>query len=183
MYGEFNPLRQLSLTFVTDHLIVVGTTMTHPNRLVDMVNEVADECVVLQDATFSELGSRRVVAQAGVGQVRMSDVLFLHMTEPVAVSGNEWMRRQPIPATLFLPPFTVQGTIYLCYEAELRLAVEAYTEKFLPVTGAQYWSYSVAESPATVDLLLVNHRRAHIAVAPDVEWKSEVPAEAAQKPW
>ena len=27
MYGEFNPLRQLSLTFVTDHLIVVGMAL------------------------------------------------------------------------------------------------------------------------------------------------------------
>jgi hypothetical protein len=183
MYGEFNPLRQLSLTLVTDHLIVVGMAMTHPNRLVDMINEVADECIVLQDATFSELGSRRVVAQAGVGQVRMSDVLFVHMTEPMEVSGNEWMRKQPVPATLLLPPFTVQGTIYLSYEAELRLAVEAYTERFVPVTGAQYWSYSVAESPASVDLLIVNHRRAHVAVAPEVGWRSEPPADVAQKPW
>jgi hypothetical protein len=43
----------------------------------------------------------------------------------------------------------------------------------VPVTGAKYWAYGVAEAPNFVDLLVVNHARAHVCIAAGVEWQGE----------
>ncbi|MGD0861304.1 MAG: hypothetical protein ABSA21_00900 [Candidatus Limnocylindrales bacterium] len=173
MFGSMNPVQELPLTLVTDKLIIQGTVLTRVRRLTDLVNDPDTAHLVLQDATFMELGSRRVVANGIVAQVRLSDLLFVHSSEPTESGSNLRMPKQPVKATLLLPPFTVQGTIHLPYEAELRLALEAYGERFVPVTGARYWAYSVAELPTNADLLVVNHGRAHVSIAAGVEWAGD----------
>ena len=86
------------------------------------------------------------------------------------------------------PPFTVEGTIYLPYEAELRIALEAYGDRFVAVTDAKYWAYGVAESPHSVELLAVNHARAHISIAAGVQWRGEsgpphADSDGGRNPW
>ena len=53
------------------------------------------------------------------------------------------------------------------------------------MTAARYWAYSVAESPNHVDLLVVNHARAHVAVPAGVEWRKQAPdlGGGAENPW
>ena len=188
MFGSFNPVQELPLTLVTDRLVIQGTVLTRVRRLTDLVNEPDVEHVILQDATFMEVGSRRVVSQAAAAQVRLSDVLIVHSSGATDPSSTMRMPKQPIKATLLLPPFTVEGTIHLPYEAELRIALEAYGDRFVPVTGARYWAYSVAESPSYVDLLVVNHARAHVSIGAGVKWHGEAgPAhsesEGGRNPW
>ena len=96
------------------------------------------------------------------------------------------MPKQAVRATLLVPPFTIEGEIHLPYESELRLALDSYEGRFVPVTGARYWAYGVAESPNFVDLLAVNQVKAHVVVAADVQWRSEAPDEgpgSAPNPW
>jgi hypothetical protein len=188
MFGSFNPVQELPLTLVTDRLVIQGTVLTRVKRLTDLVNEPDATHLVLADASFMELGSRRVVAKGASAQVRLSDVLFVHSTEPTESGSTMRMPKQAVKALLLLPPFTVEGTIYLPYESELRIALDAYGDRFVPVTGAKYWAYSVAESPTNVELLVVNHARAHVSIAAGVQWRSDsgpvhADRDGAPNPW
>jgi hypothetical protein len=173
MFGSFNPVQELPLTLVTDRLVIQGTILTRVPRLTDLVNEPDATHLILQDTTFMEVGSRRVVANGVAAQVRLSDVLFVHANASTESTSSLRMPKVTVKATLLLPPFTVEGTIYLPYESELRIALDAYSDRFVPVTGARYWAYGVAESPSSVDLLVVNHARAHVCIAAGVEWHGD----------
>ena len=186
MFDNFNPVAEWPLTVVTDRLIIQGTALTRVKRLTDLINDPNLDYLVLQDATFTEVGSHRVVVSGGMGQIRLSDVLLVHSTASTNSNSNMRMPKQPIKATLMIPPFTVEGTIYLPYESQIRVALDGYTEKFVPVTQARYWAASVDEAPVSVDLLVVNHARAHVSVAADVEWSGEQEPnveEGGQNPW
>jgi hypothetical protein len=188
MFGssEASPVQSVTLTVVTAQLIVQGTIQTRRRRLTDLLNEPDVTHLLVLDATFMEIGSRRVVAAAAVSQVQLADVLFLHTTGPSASTSEMRMPKQAVRATLLVPPFTIEGQLHLSYESELRLALDAYEDRFVAVTGARYWAYGVAESPNFVDLLAVNHAKAHLAVAADVQWRTEAPDEgpgSAPNPW
>jgi hypothetical protein len=188
MFGiiETTPLQSLPLTVVTPQLIVQGTIQTRLRRLTDLLNEADVVHLVFADATFMEVGSRRVVAAAPIAQVQLADILFVHTTGAAVLASEGRTPKQAVRATLLAPPFTIEGEIHLAYESELRLALDAYEGRFLPVTGARYWAYGVAESPNFVDLLAVNHAKAHVAIAADAPWRTEAPDEgpgSAPNPW
>jgi hypothetical protein len=180
MFGSFsaNPAQSMPLTVVTAQLIIQGTIQTRLLRLTDVLNEPDIANLVLLDATFMEVGSRRVVAGAAVSQVQLTDVLFVHMTQSTDSNADMRTPKQAVRATLLAPPFTIEGQIHLPYESELKIALEAYGGRFLPVTAARYWAYGVAEAPNSVDLLIVNHAKAHVAVTSSTEWRTEAPSDA-----
>lgn len=189
MFGGFggNPAQSMPLTIVTAQLVIQGTIQSRLRRLTDVLNEPDVSYLVLADTSFMEVGSRRLVARAAVSQVQLDDILFAHMTDATDSGAEMRTPKQAIRATLLAPPFTVEGQIHLAYESDLKLAMEAYGGRFLPVTGAKYWAYGVAEAPNFVDLLVVNHAKAHVAVASGVEWRSEAPPDggsgSAPNPW
>jgi hypothetical protein len=186
MFGSFNPVQPLPLTLVTANLIVQGVVQARIRRLTDLMNDSDSEHLVLEDARFIEIGSHRIVGNAAVAQVQVSDVLLVHATGDGEGSGELRTSKQPVRATLLAPPFTIDGTIYLAYEPELRVALMGLTDKWLPVTGARYWAYGVAEEPVAADLLVVNHLRAHVVVPRGVEWRGSADAaqsRGAQSPW
>ena len=188
MFGSFNPVQELPLTFVTEKLVIQGTIVTRVKRLTDLVNEPDRSHLVLQDTTFMEVGSRRIVASGMAAQIRLSDVLFVHTNGPTESTSTMRMPKVPVKATILMPPFTADGTIYLPYESELRIALDAYEDRFVPVTGAKYWAYSVAESPNFVDLLVVNHARAHFCIPAGSVWHGEgggahAQGDGNQNPW
>jgi hypothetical protein len=188
MFSGFssNPIQSMPLTVVTAQLIVHGTIETRLRRLTDVLNEPDFDSLILLDATFMEVGSRRVIAGAAVSQVQLDDVLFVHMTASTDTAAEMRTPKQPIRATLLAPPFTIEGQIHLAYESDLKLGMAAYGGRFLPVTGARYWAYGVAEAPNHVDLLVVNHAKTHVAVASGVEWRAEAPPDGGRgsaNPW
>ena len=186
MFGAITPPQELPLTVMTDKMVIRGTALTRVRRLTDLVAGPDTHYLVLQDASFLELGSRRTVIQGASVQIPLSDVLFLHSTAPTESGATMRIPKAPVEATILVPPFTVEGTIYLPWEAELRIALDAYMEQFLPVTAARYWAYGAAESSTSVDLLVVNHARAHVVIAAGVEWQSDSAPAAADEgsnPW
>ena len=64
MHGSFNPLLQLPLTVVTQNLIIQGVLRTRLHRLTDVMNEPDMDHLVLFEATFMEIGSRRLADTA-----------------------------------------------------------------------------------------------------------------------
>jgi hypothetical protein len=178
MFTNFaNPVLSLAVTVVTPQLIIQGTIQTRLRRLTDVLNEPNTSHLLLIDATFMEVGSRRVVADSQVSQVQLADVLFVHTTGPTESGSEVRVPKQPVRATILVPPFTIEGEIHLAYESELRLALDAEEGRFLPVSHARYWAYGVAESPNEADLVVVNHARAHVAIADGVRWLTEAPVD------
>ncbi len=175
MLGSFNPVQPLPITVVTEHLIIQGVLRTRLPRLTDVVNEPNIDHLVLIDATFMEVGSRRVVAASGVSQIQLADMLFLHTSGPIESGQEMRTAKLPIRAILLAPPFTIEGQIHLPMEEELQQAVDSLSDRFLPVTGAKYWAYGVAESLNNVELLVVNRARAHIAIPEGTEWHNVAP--------
>jgi hypothetical protein len=173
MFGAFSPLQSLPITVVTAQLVIQGTIRTRLQRLTDVLNEPDAIHLIVYDATFMEAGSRRVVASASVSQIQLADVLFMHTSGPTEPGTDARTAKQAIKATLLAPPYTIEGQIHLPNESELRQALDAFSDRFVPVTAARYWAYSVAESPNHVDVLVVNRTRAHVAVAADTEWRGE----------
>jgi hypothetical protein len=173
MFGTYNPVQSLPLTVVTPHLVIQGNLQTRLRQLTDVLNEPSAEHLILFDATFMEVGSRRVVAGPAIAQIQLGDVLFVHANASTESGGEMRMPKQPIRAIVLAPPFTIEGEINLPFEAELHQALDGFGGRFVPITKARYWAYGVAESPNYVDLLALNHARVHIAVPVGVEWHKE----------
>ncbi|HEX7611391.1 MAG TPA: hypothetical protein VF371_01365 [Candidatus Limnocylindrales bacterium] len=187
MLGSFNPVQSLPLTVVTSSLIIQGSLRTRLRRLTDVMNEPDMDHLVLFEATFTEVGSRRVVAASSVSQIQLADMLFVH-TSGATEPGQEMRTpKRPIRAVLIAPPFTIEGQIHMPMEEELQQAVDSLTERFVAVTSAKYWAYGVAESPNQVDLLVVNRARAHVAIPVGTEWRTgalpDVGSRGDQNPW
>jgi hypothetical protein len=187
MLGSFNPLQALPVIVVTPQLVIVGTLQTRLRRLTDVLNEPDLAHLVLFEATLMEVGSRRVVAGPAVSQIQLADVLFVHTSGPTE-SGQEMRTpKQAIRAIMVAPPYTIDGQVHLPYESEVHQALDAFEGRFIPVTNARYWAYGVAESPNHVDLLVLNHARAHVTIPAGVEWHSEAQRDAGSgggsNPW
>jgi hypothetical protein len=188
MFGSFNPVQNLPLTVVTTQLVIQGTLQTRLRRLTDVLNEPTADHLILFDATFMEVGSRRVIVGPAIAQISLSEILFVH-TNTSTESGDEMRNpKQPIRAVVVASPFTIEGEIHLPYEAELHQALDGFGGRFVPVTKARYWAYGVAESPNYVDVLAVNHARALFAVPAGQEWHKEAGPDTpedsgGQNPW
>ena len=179
--ANLNPIQSWPVTAVTQHLVVQGLLRTRLRRITDVLNEPDMDHLILYEAAFMEVGSRRVVTEASVAQIQLSDMLFVHTNGPTESGADQRTPKQPTRATLLLSPYTIEGEIHLPMEEEINQALDGLTSRFVPVTSARYWAYGVAESPNYVDLLVVNRMKAHIALPIGVEWhKQSIPA---QNPW
>ena len=173
MFGSFNPVQDVPLTIVTTQAIIQGTLQSRLKRLTDVLNEPTAEHLILFDATFMEMGSRRVMVGPAVAQVPLGEILFVHTNTFTESGGEMRMPKQAVHAIVIASPFTIEGEIHLPYEAELHQALDGFGGRFVPMTKARYWSYAVAESPNYAELIAVNHSRAHFAVPVGVEWQKE----------
>jgi hypothetical protein len=187
MIDSFNPVQSLPLTVVTPNLIIQGSLRTRIQRLTDVMNEPDVDHLVLFDATFFEVGSRRVLASASVSQIQLADTLFVHTSGPTESVEEMRTSKQPTRAILLAPPFTIEGQIHLPMEEALQQAVDSLSGRFIALTSAKYWAYGVAESPNLVDLLVVNRARVHVAIPVGTEWRTaalpDVGLRGGQNPW
>jgi len=95
-------------------------------------------------------------------------------------SGTEMRTpKQAIRADCLAPPFTIEGEIsFSAYEAELhqeprRARGTVYPGDTSPLLGPTAWP----NRPTTIDLLVLRHDRAHVAVA------GRPPSGARRRPW
>jgi hypothetical protein len=171
---------------VTPALVIEGKLQTRFRCLSDVLNEAGTEHLILSDALVMELGSRRIVAGPGVVRVQLNDVLFAHRSAPADVGAEMRTSMQPVKSVLLATPFTIEGLIHLAYEPEIARALDAQAARFMTVSAATYWAYSVAESPKAVDQLLVCREKTHVAIPPGVVWLTEPPLDRSSggsNPW
>jgi len=113
-YGCVNARRAQSRSVAPDHrwtahLIIQGTLHTRLHRLTDVLNEPDAEHLVLFDATFMEVGSRRVIAGPSVAQIQLADLLFAHVEGPTESETEMRMPKQAVRTVLLAPPFTLRA--------------------------------------------------------------------------
>jgi hypothetical protein len=155
-------VQQVRLMLYTDSFVVRGSIATRQRRVTDMLNLAEERFLVLSDVTTDEFGPHGEQMRAEFAQINLASVLFAVINEPVTPAPELRTPKIPEEALISIPPFKVTGHIHLMPERSLRDALSELTGHFLPVTGATYWSETLAESRATAELLAVNHERAQI---------------------
>jgi hypothetical protein len=162
MFASVVPERPIELTLYTDSYIARGTARTRTHRLTDVLNDLEHEFVVIEDAVLEEYGGRGEVVRAEFAQVNLDAVLFAVSdieVEPVAELRVPKVAEQ---ALITVPPFKVVGTIHLMPERDLREALVELTGRFIPITGATYWSDTIVSERTSVAVVACNRSRAQV---------------------
>ncbi len=163
MYAAFSELSRVELLLYTDTLATVGTVRTRQHRITDILNLSETPFLVLEDVTVREHGSGAEPVRAAFAQVNLDSVLFAIADRPVEPSPELHTPKVQEPVLVSVPPFTVVGMIHLLPTAgDLREALTELSGRFLPVTGAVYWSERAGVGRSQAPMVAVNHARAQI---------------------
>jgi hypothetical protein len=169
MYAAFGDLSRVELLLYTDTLASHGFVRTRKRRVSDILNFSEAPFLVLEDVTVREHGSTAEPMRAAFAQINLDAVLFAIADTPVEPSPELVTPKVQEPVLVSVPPFTVVGMIHLLPTAgDLRQALTQLAGRFLPVTGATYWSERVGEARQPADVVAVNRHRAQI-LAPHTE--------------
>lgn len=163
MFPAFTELSRVELTLYTDSLITRGWIRTRQHRVTDILNLAEAPFLILEDVTVEEIGNRGQPIRADVAQINLDSVLFAVADVPVEASPELRTPKRPLEAIVSVPPFRIVGRIHLLPgELTLREALSELQGRFLPVTGATFWSDRLGEVRKTALLVAVNHRRTQI---------------------
>jgi hypothetical protein len=163
MYAAFSELSRVELLLYTDTLATHGRVRTRQHRITDILNLSENPFLVLEDVTVREHGSGGEPIRAAYAQVNLDAVLFAIADTPVQPSSELRTPKVQEPVLVSVPPFTVVGMIHLLPTAgDLREALTELSGRFLPVTGAIYWSDRLGVPRTQAAMVAVNHGRAQI---------------------
>lgn len=169
---------RMAVTLYTDSYVVRGALLTMHRRLTDLLNATERDFLVLEEVVIDEFGTREIVEQAPFAQINLDTVLFGVSDAAVEPTPELRVVKVPEQALIILPPFRVVGRIHLLPETDLRTGLDDLTGRFVPVTQATFWSEALKEPRTRVQMLAINHSRAHI-FAPHEErdvWEVDRPA-------
>jgi hypothetical protein len=66
-----------------------------------------------------------------------------------------------------VPPFRIIGSIHVLPDRGLRQALSELTGRFIPVTGAEYWSDTLGVVRTRASMIAFNRQRAHVLASHD----------------
>ncbi len=162
MFDDGGPPPTVSLTLYTDAFIIRGSLVTRQRRVSDILNQADDGFLVLGGVTSDEFGARSETIRAEYAQINLASVLFAVGDTPLETPPELRTPKVPEEALISVPPFKVTGHIHVMPERNLREALSELTGRFIPVTGAAFWSDVLGEVRQTAELVAVNHSRAQI---------------------
>lgn len=154
--------RDLCVTLFTDSHIIRATVPTHLRRLSDVLNQAEHDFIIVSDATIEEIGSRAHATTGEFAQVNLNTLLFAVAQEEVWPTPELRLQKSQERALIVVPPFRIAGRIHVLPGRELRVALAELTERFIPVTEAEYWSDTLGEPRARAPMVAFNRARAHI---------------------
>jgi len=161
-YG-FGAQQKLALTLFTDSHVIRGYVETRFRRLSDVLNQAEHDFIVVSDVVMEEFGAKgQPVTRADFAQVNLSSLLFAVTDSVVEPHAELRLVKSSEPALIVVPPFKIVGRIHVLPERTLREALSELTGRFVPVTGACYWSDSLAEPKTAAAFVAFNHARAHV---------------------
>ena len=150
------------LTLVTDSHIVRGTFHSRKRRITDILNQAEHDFLVVRDASVEELGEGGVAARAAYAQVNLNSLLFAVAENSLDAQPEMRLAKSPQDAMIILPPFKLTGLIHILQEQDLFAALNQMTDRFLPLTDAEYWSDTSRVPRTEAPMVAFNHARAHI---------------------
>jgi hypothetical protein len=163
MFAPFSDFTRVELLLYTDTLAIHGIVRTHQRRITDILNFVEAPFLVVEDVTAREHGSAGEPIRANFAQVNLDAVLFAIADTTVEPSPELRTPKLQEPVLVSIPPFTVVGMIHVLPTAgDLREALTELSGRFLPVTGAMYWSERAGVTRREAPMVAVNHGRAQI---------------------
>jgi hypothetical protein len=153
---------QVSLTLYTDAFVITGSLPSRQRRISDILNFADDDFLVLNDAVLQGLGPGGERHAAANAQVNLAAVLFAVAADSVEPSAELRTPKVARATLISIPPFSVTGRIHLMPERDVRSALQELHGRFVPVTGATFWSDALGEARRTAPMIAVNHARAQI---------------------
>jgi hypothetical protein len=163
MFAAFSEPDRVQLTLYSNALVTTGYVRTRQHRITDILNASEAAFLVLEDVTVREFGAGAKEFHAAYAQINLESILFAVAFEPVVLVPELRTPKAQQQAIVSVPPFSVLGTIHLVPTGDdVREALAMLTGRFVPVTGAQFWSDTVQEPRVDALLVAVNHRRAQI---------------------
>ena len=163
MYSSFRDETPVELILYTDALMTRGLVRTSQHRVTDVLNHNDEAFLILEDVTVEDLGNRGETTRVDYAQVNLDAVLFAVSNADVPSMPELRTPKEATEAIISVPPFKIVGTIHLLpTQGNLRHGLTELTGRFLPVTGATFWSDPLGEARQQAALVAVNHRRAQI---------------------
>lgn len=159
----FGMNRARPIVCYTDSHVIRGTLQSNLRRLSDALNNPEQPFLVLEEITLEDVRTGAVLERAEYGQVNLSTVLFAYEPGDVQATPPE-LRAVKIrqSALVSLPPFRVVGELHLLPERSLRDALRELLGRFIPLTGASFWSETLGIPRTTVTMIAFNHERSQI---------------------
>jgi len=154
--------RDLSVTLFTDSQIIRATVPTHLRRLSDLLNSAEHDSIVVANPTIEEFGSRALPTTGEYAQVNLNALLFAVANEQIDPTPELRLQKSTERALIIVPPFRIVGRIHVLPGRELRIALAELTERFIPVTDAEFWSDTLGEAKVAAPMIAFNRARAHI---------------------
>jgi hypothetical protein len=184
MYAAFSDLGRVELTLYTDALIARGGVRTRQHRISDILNLSETPFLVLEGVTVTDLDGRSDPITADIAQINLDAVLFAVVNTSVAPSPELRSPKMQREAIISVPPFRVTGTLHLLAgSSSLREALTDLTERFLPVTDAEFQAPSLGLAPQPALMLAVNHQRAQILARYSEPGDRPIEGPPAAEPW
>jgi hypothetical protein len=154
--------RDLCVTLFTDSHIIRATVRTHLRRLSDLLNSAEHDSIVVAEPTIEEIGSHAQPTTGEYAQVNLDALLFAVAQEQIDPTPELRLQKSTERALIVVPPFRITGRIHVLPGRELRIALSELTERFIPVTDAEFWSDTLGEPKATAPMVAFNRARAQI---------------------
>jgi hypothetical protein len=160
-------LHDLAVEIYTDSHVIRGTVPTRQRRLSDVLNEAENDFIIVSDAEMTEFGSKANAARAEFAQVNLATVLFAVSDLVVEPLPEMRMQKESERALIVVPPFRIIGSIHVLPDRGLRQALSELTGRFIPVTGAEYWSDTLGVVRTRASMIAFNRQRAHVLASHD----------------
>jgi hypothetical protein len=163
--------QRMQLMLFTDAHVIRGYVETRLRRLSDVLNQAEHDFIVVRDAVMEEFAAKgQPVSRADFAQVNLNSLLFAVTDSIVEPQPELRLVKSAEEALILVPPFKIAGHIHVLPQRDLRDALAELTGRFIPVTGACYWSDALAEPKTAASFIAFNHARAHVLAsyhAPD----------------
>jgi hypothetical protein len=150
------------MTMYTDAHVIRGTLETRQRRLTDVLNLADEAFLVLSDVVLEGIDGRSASHSAPHAQVNLGAVLFAVATEAIPSTPELRTPKVPERTLISLPPYSITGQIHLLPERHVQDALRELRGRFIPVTGATFWSESLGLDRVSVPMVAINHARAQI---------------------
>lgn len=161
MVGDLAEPRRLAVRLYTDACVVRGSISTTAADVYGLLTRGDAEVLELEDVRVAEHTTSELL-ELPFSRIAVGTILFGVSDDPDSSAAAIEIPAVPEKALLIVPPFRLTGFIHHANAVELRSALQASTGRFLPLSGAAYWSDSLREPRTAAELVVVNRERVQV---------------------